>query len=267
LLLMVDETVLHLPWEMMSDADGKPLVLEPFGRVVTTRVAPPVGRDPSIEDPKVRILAVENPTEDLAATESVMEVIEGLRGGNADLDIEVTTLERAHATRQRFVEAVRGQEFDIVHFAGHGSFDSARPTDSAVVLADGPLTAQDVLRLPWKAPPFVVLNSSCESARVGPAARIVSNNRRSNGLAAAFLGRGVEAYLGHYFFVEDVSAREFSETFYNTLIGERNVGRAVHAARQCALNRLVPEGDLTGLGAVYFGDAGTAQRRDLATAP
>ena len=62
LLLMVDETVLHLPWEMMFDADDAPLVLAPFGRVVTTRVTPPVGRDLASEDPTVRILAVENPT-------------------------------------------------------------------------------------------------------------------------------------------------------------------------------------------------------------
>ena len=38
LLLMVDETVLHLPWEMMFDTDNAPMVLAPFGRVVTTRV-------------------------------------------------------------------------------------------------------------------------------------------------------------------------------------------------------------------------------------
>ena len=266
LLLMVDETVLHLPWEMMFDTDNAPMVLAPFGRVVTTRVSPPTGRDLSTEDPTVRILAVENPTDDLAASERVMDVIHGLRPANPDLEIEVTTLAKGDATRRRFTETVVAGDFDIVHFAGHGRFDGDHPSDSAVVLADGLLTDEHVLKLRWKQPPFVVWNSSCESARVGPATRIVSNTRRSNGLASAFLSRGVEAYLGHYFFVEDTSAAEFSETFYTTLLRERNVGRAVQEARQRAIDRFAGECDLTGLGAVFFGDAGTAQRRDLATA-
>jgi hypothetical protein len=95
---------------------------------------------------------------------------------------------------------------------------------------------------------------------------MVSNDRRSNGLAAAFLSRGVEAYLGHYFFVEDSAAAEFSENFYSTLLSARNVGTAVQTARERALSRFGSDVDLTGLGAVFFGDSGTAERRDLATA-
>lgn len=266
LLLMVDETMLHLPWEMTLDRAGAPLVQRPFGRVIATRVLSRPGRDLTTEDPKVRILAVENPTDDLAASERVMQVIDGLREANGDLDIEVTTLSRGQATRRGFVDAMSGSDFDIVHFAGHGRFDSERPADGAVLLADGPFTDEQVLKLRWERPPFVVLNSSCESARVAPGVRIVSNERRSNGLAAAFLGRGVEAYLGHYFFVDDGAAAEFSEHFYTTLLRERNVGRAVQVARENALDRFATDADLTGLGAVFFGDAGTALRRDLATA-
>jgi len=265
-VLMVDETVIHLPWEMMLDGSGTPLVLTPFGRVVTTRVAPPVGRDLATEDPTVRILAVENPTEDLAATERVMAVIAGLRDVSTGVTVEVTTLERRAATRRGFLDAVTGHDIDIVHFAGHGRFDARQPGDSAVVLADGLLTDEQVLKLRWSRPPFIVINSSCESARSAPGTRIVSNERRSNGLAAAFLGRGVEAYLGHYFLVEDTAAARFSETFYDTLLRRRNVGSAVQTAREEALLRFGPDADLTGLGAVYFGDAGTAERRDLATA-
>jgi hypothetical protein len=44
------------------------------------------------------------------------------------------------------------------------------------------------------------------------------------------------------------------------------VGRAVPEARQRASDRFAGECDHTGLGAVFFGAAGTAQRRDLATA-
>ena len=266
LLLVVDETIMHLPWEMMLDGADAPLVLRPFGRVVTTRLLPPTGRDPTTEDPKVRILAVENPTDDLGSTERIMETIEGLREWSGDLAIEVTTLARKEATRDGFRTAITGGDFDVIHFAGHGSFDTETPSDGAVRLADGSFGDDQVASLAWKRPPFIVMNGSCESARSAAGVRIVSNRRRSNGLAAAFLSRGVEAYLGHYFLVDDVSAAEFSNVFYSTLLQQRNVGQAVQQAREDALGRWVDDGELTALGAVFFGDAGTAERRDLATA-
>jgi CHAT domain len=266
LLMVVDETIIHLPWEMMVDADDRPVVLEPFGRVVTTRVMSESGRDPSTEDATIRILAIENPTDDLAGSERVIDTIKALGETHSDLDIRVTTLERGKATREGVIAAIDGHDFDVVHFAGHGVFDSARPNDGALMLADGSFTDDEVMKLTWSRPPFLVINSSCESARMASGKRIVSNTKRSNGLASAFMARGVEAYLGHYFFVDDVAAAEFSERFYAALLGERNVGQAVLDARRDAVNRFADDGDLTGLGAVFFGDAGTAQRRDLATA-
>jgi hypothetical protein len=266
LLLVVDETILHLPWELMRDDADRLLVSEPFGRVITTRLLTPPGRDLASEDPTVRILAVENPTEDLASSENVLEMIHGLREFAPDLEIEVTTLARREATRAGFAAAVEGHDYDIIHFAGHGSFDTSQPGDSAVLLADGPFSDEQVMDLRWSRPPFVVFNGSCESARAAGGVRIVSNRRRSNGLAAAFLSRGVEAYLGNYFLVDDVAAAAFSLAFYSTMLRERNVGRAVQVARDDAIARYESDADLTGLGAVFFGDAGTAQRRDLATA-
>lgn len=266
LVMIVDETILHLPWEMALDADDRPLIERPFGRVVATRLKTSPGRDTRSEDPTVRILAVENPTEDLAATERVMEVVEGLREWSDDLTIEVTTLARGEATKHGFAAAIADHDFDIVHFAGHGAFDVDAPADGAVVLADGAFVDDEVASLAWARPPFIVINSSCESARSAGGVRIVSNRRRSNGLAAAFLSRGVEAYIGHYFLVDDVSASDFSGVFYETLLRDRNVGLAVQAARDHAIGRFHSDGDLTALGAVFFGDAGTAQRRDLATA-
>lgn len=266
LLLVVDETILHLPWEMTLDHRDEPLVERPFGRVVTSRMLPPAGRDPTTEDPTVRILAVENPTGDLGSTERIMETIEGLRAWSTDLSIEVTTLAKQRATRAGLRAAVAGADYDIIHFAGHGAFDTDQPNDGSLVLADGPFGDDEVLSLDWSRPPFLVVNGSCESARMGSGVRIVSNRRRSNGLAAAFLSRGVEAYLGHYFLVEDASAAEFSDVFYTSLLQRRNVGQAIQDARDAALGRWSDAGDLTGLGAVFFGDAGTAQRRDLATA-
>jgi hypothetical protein len=265
MLWCVDETVIHLPWEMTLDADDRPLLRTPLGRVVTSRVEPAVGRDPATEDPAVRILVVENPTEDLAASDRVAEVVQGLEAGGPE--VEVVTLSRTKATRSGLAAAVRGREFDILHFTGHGLFDTRRPGDVALVMRDGSFDGKDVLGLEWSKPPFVVVNSSCESGRAAPGRRIVTSGRQANGLAAAFLARGVEAYLGHYFLVGDEAAALFSQTFYATLFERRNLGTAVLAARD-RLTQSFPddEVDLTALGATFFGDAGTAERYDTATA-
>jgi hypothetical protein len=265
ILLFVDETVIHLPWEFMCRSDGTPLVVTPLSRVVTSRLVPERGRDPEAEDPEIRILAVENPTEDLVATERVVEALSGLEDNGA-AGVQVTVLGAKHATRRRFAQAVEGKAFDIIHFAGHGVFDPAKPSDVALLLNDGPLVDEDVLRLGWSAPPFVVFNSSCEGGRAAPGRRIVLGRRRSNGLAAAFLARGVEAYLAHYFLVPDASAAQFAEEFYRGLFGIRNVGRAVQEARESLLGGFEEHGDLTSFGLTFFGDSGTAERANVATA-
>jgi hypothetical protein len=267
ILWCIDETVIHLPWEMTLGADEEPLLRTPLGRIVTSRIMPRSGRDPNTEDPRIRILVVENPTEDLAASERVLGVISGLGDASHVADVEVVNLSRARATRRGFAEAMRGRDFDIVHFSGHGLFNTRYPGDVSLVLADGRFDDEAVLKLEWSRPPFVVVNSSCESGRAAPGRRIVTRGRATNGLAAAFLSRGVEAYLGHYFLVPDQSAADFSEAFYSTLFETKNVGTAVQRARVRLLGAFDSDTvDLTAFGVTFFGDSGTAERYDLATA-
>ena len=259
LLVQVDETLVNLPWELLWHASGPLAVEVPVGRVVTTASAPCARRDPVAEDPKLRILAVANPTEDLAASEAEIEAVRGLPGSYAGVDVQVTVLERDQATVAALRHTVQDQDFDLLHFAGHASFDSGDPRASALHLADGRLRADEVARLPWSVPPYVVFNSSCESARAGRSRRLFTPRGRVNGLAAAFLAAGVEAYLGHYWPVRDGAARRFAECFYTTLFTQRSIGSAVFAARHQAAPDFFTDSDLTALGAVYFGDTGGAR--------
>jgi len=265
-MLAIDETLLSLPWELMPGPDGSWLDEVPVGRIVTTGVVPERGRDPKVEDPLVRILVVANPTGDLEATEVESDAVVGLAGTHGDVKVEVTRLAATKATPTAFRAAVKGQDFDVIHFAGHGAFSAASPGDSALMLKGGALRADDVVRLAWSAPPYIVFNSACESARAARGRRLVSRAGHTNGLAAAFLAAGAEAYIGHFWPVDDWGAATFATTFYQALFERVNVGGAVLEARQSVMRDASDHGLLTGTGAVFFGDAGTAERRDLASA-
>jgi hypothetical protein len=111
-----------------------------------------------------------------------------------------------------------------------------------------------------------VFNSSCESGRAGGGQRLISDEKQSNGLAAAFLSAGVYGYAGYFWPVTESGAALFARTFYETLFLRENVGIAFLAARNRAIHELGEVGDLTGYSAVLFGDAASQHRRDLATA-
>ncbi len=265
-LLNVDETILNLPWELIG-AGGIALAQEtPFGRLVTTRVIPRLGRDPLKEDKVVRILAIANPTLDLAAGEREVSTLQELAGERGGFSIEVNVLTRDKATRAAFTGMLSNGDYDILHFSGHGSFDPSAPETSAIRFTDGMLSASEILDLKWKAPPYLVFNSACESGRAAGGRRLVSNKSHSNGLAAAFIAAGASAYAGYFWPVTETGASLFTKAFYRTLFERENVGLAFLEARKYVVRELGEVGDLSGYSAILFGDAASEHRRDLAKA-
>lgn len=267
MLLDVDETILSLPWELIHGWDG-PLVAEvPVGRVAATRTVPHAERDPLAQDREVRVLAVADPTADLAlAAAEVRALREVASRGAGGYSILVDVLEGDEARIGAFRDAVSGQDYDILHFAGHAGFRAARPGESRLHFADGELRADDVASLEWPSPPGIVFASACESAAAGRGARLVSRRRVANGLAAAFLSAGVGGYLGYLWPVSDVGAGLVAGTFYAALFERENVGIAVLEARRAAAAQLHEELDLAAYSFVLYGDAASKHRRDLAMA-
>ncbi len=265
ILLDVDETIQNLPWELMGQG-GRPLSQDiPFGRLVTTRAMLKANRDPLQEDSTLRILAVADTTGDLASGARELEVLNSLAGERMGFTIQVDRLADQAATIAEFRRQIAPGGYDIIHFSGHGRFDRQTPADSGLGFYDGILTANEVLALEWAAPPYFVFSSACESGRTGGGQRLVSRSRQSNGLAAAFIAAGVSAYAGYYWPVSDTGAGIFSEHFYQYLFELENVGLAFQEARRRTLWDLEAVGDLTGLGAILFGDAASGERRDLYT--
>jgi hypothetical protein len=66
--------------------------------------------------------------------------------------------------------------------------------------------------------------------------------------------------------VSDDGAGLFARTFSSAIFEAENAGDASQVARVEALRQLGERGDLTGYGAILYGDAGTNERRDVFTA-
>lgn len=263
-LLDVDETIMDLPWELMGPKGSSFSQHVPFGRLVTTRLEPPKVRDLAEEDDRLRILAVINPTPDLGPGERQASVLHELAGARDGYKVEVDVIPGKEASIERFRETIASNDYDIVHFTGHGSFDSSRPGASSLRFSDGELTADEVLDLRWGKPPYMVFNSACESGRAAGGRRLVSEEGEGNGLAAAFMSGGAMAYAGFYWPASIIGAREFVRMFYQGLVTWENLGIAFKKARQgTALDPFGSEGDLTGLNAVLYGDAASSHRPDI----
>jgi CHAT domain-containing protein len=266
ILLDVDETVLNLPWELITDLQGPLSLKTPFGRLVTTRMILRQGRDPLQEDQVLRILAVANPTSDLAVSEAEIATLQQLQGSHGPFGVEVDVLSRDQATLANFARKLVDEDYDMLHFGGHGFLDRDTPGMSFLRFADGDLMAGQVLELPWKKPPYFVFNSTCESGRGIGGQRLVSVEGQTNGLAAAFLAAGVYGYGSYFWPVTEAGAGIFANAFYHNLFMRENVGLAFLEARNRVFHELGEIGDLTGYSAILYGDAASKHRRDLAKA-
>jgi len=263
LMVDADETALHLPWELLFDKQG-PLVLRwPFGRIVSTRTRPRPQRDPVQEDTTIAVLAVVDPSKDMRDIDEELSAIRELaQMGTLTLDV----LQGDDATHDALAQKVSATRFDVVHFSGHGGFAPARPGESGLVLADGPLRTRSIVDLPWAAPPSLAIMSACWSARSAAGRRLSTAGSGSNGVAAAFLAGGAAGCLGFGWPVTVRGASRFIQAFYPAIVERQNVGLAVLEARRRTVDDLWGLADLAGFGAVFYGDVGTAERRDAYTA-
>lgn len=265
-LLDVDETTLDLPWELIASAAGPLVLTEPFGRLVSTRSLPKPRRSPISEDATLRILVVDNPTEDLVLSEVEVDAVRGVAGEYPGFDVVVDVLSNADATHDGLSQRLADGDYDTLHFSGHGSFRTDRRPGGRLWLADGPLDEAAIMRLPWRAPPYLVFNSACQSAVGAADQRLVGDGGQGNGVAAAFLAAGCLAHAGYFWPVSEEGAAAFAQTFYRSLFMRENVGLAFLEARRRLSQLHEQSGDLTVFSAVLYGDAGSAHRQDLAMA-
>ena len=149
------------------------------------------------------------------------------------------------------------EEFDVVHFAGHGIFAEVKSTtdDAAKTNIGGwvfgrneisgkleVLSAKEIFCL--RRVPRLVFSNACFSSQIGANAGndVFTNgdNLQSAGLAEAFFLRGIENYIGAGWQVNDNYAIEFAKQFYqHTLFNRETLGEALGEARRAISSDVV----------------------------
>jgi CHAT domain-containing protein/pimeloyl-ACP methyl ester carboxylesterase len=231
LVVVHDREASQVPWEALRiDASWPALEQGVSRRYASEQLSVARWREARIAGEKLRVLLVVDPTEDLpgaAAEGAALEPLLDQRGA------EIEKLTGAAATRDRLRGLLRSGRFDVLHFAGHGHFDPAKPGESGLVCARDELLRGVDLDGIGDLPALVFFNA-CEAARVRRRRTSPrrSTRRPSTSLAEAFLVGGVANFLGTHWPVGDEAALMFSTHFYPGLLAGQPLGEAIRDARR-----------------------------------
>ena len=159
-----------------------------------------------------RVLVVKMPkTEGAKVLEHVEEEAETLKGlalsasmHTTELDVPMTTEVLEHLPLH-----------NLVHFACHGIIDPEVPSNSHLLLSDGKLSVQQILKT-YSAEPDVAFLSACSTAECGDA-RLVDESIH---IASAFLVLGFKHIIGTLWEGSDKGCMEISNRFYEKLLSE-----------------------------------------------
>jgi pimeloyl-ACP methyl ester carboxylesterase len=249
-----DASSSRIPWEALNLHGWFPALEGGLSRRYATADLVPARFDAGRrEQRELGVLLIANPTGDLPGAEDERERIARLLGrGKA---VRLTEVSGSAATLARVTAEFESGRYDVIHYAGHASFDEKLPGDGGLALADGDLTGAHLSAL-GRLPPLVVFNA-CESARLrgGAARKRVSAQReagmaRNLSLAETLLRAGLAHYVGTHWPVDDASATAFATVFYRELL-RGSVGNALVKARRAVHARRSPDwADY-----VHYGDA------------
>ncbi len=252
LTLEVDETTAVYPWEM---AGHKKYAGASFlgtniavSRQFRSLLSPPPTSPPALNH-QLNALIIADPAADELALphardegSAVVEVLEQARiawGGQYAITATVrigpredenakSLLQRLHAQNKCVASAepcdplelamlLVNEQYDLVHYAGHGLSDPKTGQTGWVFAADCILSAKEIFRV--RQVPRLVFANACFSAVTTD-----QNEQRKHmaGLAQAFFGRGIPNFIGTGWEVDDACAAECARWFYARVLGLRS---------------------------------------------
>ena len=245
LTLHLDDTLVHLPWELLHD--GREFLCRRFaiGRIASTRQAPTARSVRTFHAP-FRVLIVADPRGDLPACyQEGLDVKTFLDRKRNVFRVDF----KSHPVDTAFVKK-NIRDYDIVHYAGHAYYNSNNPSESGWLLSDATLTASEIAALGGFQPmPALLVCNACQSGRSDP----WKNHDEIFGLANAFLLAGVQHYVGTFWEIVDEPGLGFAKYFYESIANGDAVGPALRSARR-ALIDASGAGSLTWANYMLYGE-------------
>ena len=237
LFLRLDDQLVHVPWELAFD--GEDFLLNKFriGRqVLTHQPVPPADMRHRQEPHRLKMLIIVDPSESLeAAAEEADRLVDML--DTCD-NLEVDILGGRQLRKIDLLQAIN--DCDLVHYAGHASFDETDPSRSGWVLRDSVLMASELRRVPR--PPFLVFSNACQAGATTRWQSDTAYDGQAFGIGSAFLLAGTQNYIGTFCAIHDAHSATFAADFYRYLLQGDRVGNALAKARQRAYQEAATSG-------------------------
>jgi hypothetical protein len=276
LTLVVDDTTASYPWEMGAYRGhagtcffGTDLCLT---RQFRTLLSAAPGVPPPLNE-TLKVLVIADPFGNLAGARAegaaVAEVFtQAQRNWGKTFDFQVTLRLGPYAEREALrprLDELRGdgavvrsaevcdpfellalmvnEEYDVVHYCGHGVFDPESGRMGWLFDKDCVLSAQEIFRV--RQVPRLVFANACLSAVTREDHQ--TQQQQQVGLAQAFFARGIQNYIGTGWAVDDDPARELAVRFYRQALGRpgatappATLGESLAGARSALLERGLP---------------------------
>lgn len=230
--LLVCSNEAQVPWELLHNGDDFLSLRHDLGRKTFVDQRVVSGR--AVGELK-RALIVGDPLGDLDAAREEAGRIADWLGSHGT---ECTSLLGREATLVGVVQILDAGDYDLFHYSGHVD----TPYDSKLTglrLHEDQLLDERALQpLSNKGVPPIVFINGCASA-----------GQLSN-LCVAFMITGAKVVIGTRYKVKEESARQFAESFYDTMLAGKTAGAAVREARQS----LARDGGIDWASFVLYGD-------------
>ncbi|MGH3688242.1 MAG: CHAT domain-containing protein [Pseudonocardiaceae bacterium] len=257
LIIEVDLYTAVVPWELListaHDAGDEPeplAIQQCLSRQMRTSYARTDPEESSVE--KMRALVIGDPGDPnrgQSLPEARIEaaaVADVLREHKIEVDLfigppgSIPTPGARFATRLDVLARMLSRNYNLIHYAGHGVFDSERPELSGWLFADGLLGARELIQ--FSQAPRLVVADACWSAAHPDASQDDKPPPARGGrlvpvLADEFLRVGTGHFIGASWGLPDGAARMFATSFYAALLGSGgvaplSVGQAMRRSRR-----------------------------------
>jgi CheY-like chemotaxis protein len=212
---------LALPFELLH-AENTPLALRyPMSRQVNHKTTHQKWRAflKQHKGKTIRaLLLASGETDNEPSVAEIEGVALGLRAAMERVDVNVSTAPEDLSRPISFEEATQLLEqksFHLIHFAGHGAFNSSRPEESFLWFPTGELRATRLAGLLRDSKTEFLYLSCCSGAEIGEEVTLADNAYL--GLMDAAVQAGVPAVLGHRWSVVGRSACSFAAHVYEGL--------------------------------------------------